>query len=176
MQQAAAWRRAECGGQRPWVWRCGCCSASGWAWRPPRARSRSSSWPRPQVSELRVLHARAPREAWSRPARRRRLAIGCNACALRTLPRHVAGDSGVRGAWPLSEPSPVRGSSRGWLCLPLTVLLLPAHTPLLLCLAYPFVTSKPPFSPAWAGRLAVGSGCPTSNCAWPVTWRLLQQL
>lgn len=50
----------------------------------------------------------------------------------------------------------------------------PALHPLHTCsaLSCPIVTSKPPFMPAWSGKLLAGSDCPTANHAGRVTWCL----
>lgn len=166
--RAGAARRAvgwQCGvrrGPRPWAWHCGCCSASGWAWKPPRLRLRPGPRFRPQVSDLR---APVPRAAWLHP-RALCFDVGCTACRSGTLPQLLANDSAAR---PLGEPSSVGG-----LCHPLTTLLrLCSHSvPALLCLSPLSSPSRPSASVVRKGR---GRLRLSDLCAGRVAWYFPQQ-
>lgn len=102
---AVAWPRGHRRAPRPWAWRCGCCSASGWARRPPRLRPRPAPGVRPQVSEPRGQPRCIP------------------ACSVWDTPPALANDS---AAGPSGEPS-CRGA--------LSAFDYPASAPALLCLA-----------------------------------------
>lgn len=108
------------------------------------------------MSEIRA----APEKLGFVPERRQCLDVGCTARVSRTLPQLVVLDSAGNIGRLLCEPSPIGGLPA--FNYPASAWLPPCTCFALSCL---IVTSKPPFSPAWAGSLAAGSRCPTSNCS-----------